>query len=165
MCDLCGTATNSARLERVRRRIAEEEAKQEPLRPDWDEYFIRVAEAIALRADCSRRRVGAVVVNKRHRIVSTGYNGSAPSDVSCLAGQCPRAQSDVEPGSSYDSGPGSCIAVHAEANALLYAGVDAARGGTIYVTSRPCLGCLRLIMASQVDLVYSAEDGSLQTTV
>lgn len=46
-------------------------------RPDWDSYFPAIARAVAGRADCSRRQVGAMVVRDR-RIVSTGYNGSPP---------------------------------------------------------------------------------------
>jgi dCMP deaminase len=56
----------------------------------------------------------------------------------------------VEHGSSYDTGPGACIAVHAEANALLYAGVDGCKGSTLYVTCAPCDGCDRLICASGI---------------
>lgn len=115
-------------------------------RPTWDSYFLNIAGAVAWRADCSRRKVGAVVV-RDHRIISTGYNGSPPGGPSCLAGKCPRAKSLVEPGSSYDTGPGACIAVHAEANALLYAGRDGCLGSTLYLTCPPCDGCQRLIDA------------------
>lgn len=119
------------------------------MRPDWDSYFLGIAAAVSQRADCSRDKVGAVIV-RDHRIVSTGYNGSPPGGPSCLAGGCPRAYSHVEPGSSYDTGPGSCIAVHAEANALLYAGRDGCVGSTLYLTRPPCGGCLKLIEASGI---------------
>lgn len=116
-------------------------------RPSWDEYFVGIAQAVAKRADCTRRQVGAVIV-KNHRIVSTGYNGSPPGGPSCLAGECPRACSGVTPLSSYDTGPGACIALHAEANALLYADREAREGATLYLTCEPCDGCLRLIRGS-----------------
>lgn len=127
-------------------------------RPDWDEYFLGIAHAVAARADCSRRKVGAVVV-RGNRIVSTGYNGSPPHAASCLAGACPRAASHAEPGSSYDTGPGSCIAIHAEANALLYAGVDGCRGSTLYVTDEPCQGCIKLIRATGIRWVIFDDRG------
>ena len=121
-------------------------------RPSWDAYFLGIARAVAARADCSRRQVGAVVVRDR-RIVATGYNGSPPGGPSCLAGECPRATSTVAPGSSYDTGPGSCVAVHAELNAVLYAGVNGCQGSTLYCTDKPCDGCSKLIDASGITLV------------
>lgn len=127
------------------------------MRPDWDEYFLNIAEAVAARADCKRRRVGAVIV-ARNRIVATGYNGAPAGDRGCLAGACPRGyrtHEELPPGSSYDTGPGSCIAVHAEANALLYADRDRAEGGTLYCTEDPCDGCLRLIRGAGITSVVT----------
>ena len=115
-------------------------------RPSWDAYFLGIAQAVAARADCTRRQVGAVIVDQHHRILSTGYNGAAPGRPGCLtAGACPRGLSGVEPGSSYDTGPGSCIAIHAEANALLRADGWLLRWATLYCTDKPCDGCQKLI--------------------
>lgn len=122
-------------------------------RPDWDLYFLGVAVAVAARADCSRRQVGAVVVNDR-RIRATGYNGAPAGQPGCET--CPRRNSAVEPGSSYDTGPGTCVAIHAEANALLYCDRADLVGATIYLTSDPCEGCLRLIRAAGVKRVVFA---------
>lgn len=115
----------------------------------WSEYFLGVARAVAARGDCSRRQVGAVIVDSDHRVLATGYNGTAPGGLSCLAGQCPRAATDVPPGSSYDTGPGACIATHAEANALLFARASV-KGSTLYCTDQPCDGCRKLIDAAGV---------------
>lgn len=56
---------------------------------------------------------------------------------------CPDA---VEPGSSYDTGPGTCINTHAEGNAKADAmrrgGGDLA-GCTAYISCEPCEGCVR----------------------
>lgn len=123
----------------------------------WDEYFLGIAAAVARRADCSRRRVGAVVVRDR-RIVSTGYNGAPAGRIGCLSGGCPRASSDVSPGSSYDTGAGSCVAVHAEANALLYGGRDRMVRGTLYTTDEPCDGCWRLIRAAGLRTVHAGNE-------
>jgi dCMP deaminase len=125
-------------------------------RPTWHEYFLSIAAAVATRADCTRRKAGAVLV-KNNRIVATGYNGSPAGDKGCLTdGACPRghlAYSDLPPSSSYDTGPGTCIAVHAEANCLLYADRDRTEGGTLYVTGVPCPGCEKLLRASGVRMV------------
>lgn len=121
-------------------------------RPDWDEYFLGIAQAVATRADCTRRKVGAVIVKDR-RIVSTGYNGAPSGAVGCLDGACPRAHSDVPPMSSYDTGAGSCISIHAEANAIVYADGLRTVGATLYCTDEPCDGCKRLIAAAGIENV------------
>jgi dCMP deaminase len=158
------------------------------VRPDWDGYFLGIASAVAARADCTRRQVGAVIV-KGNRIVSTGYNGAPSGLPGCLTdGRCPRGKhymvprytmapyeiapkhyygSVMEacacspesswpcpeaavPGSSYDTGPGSCISIHAEANALLYADRDKCEGATLYCTDQPCDGCKKLLLAGGI---------------
>lgn len=126
-------------------------------RPDWDLYFLGIAEAVAARADCTRHRFGAVLV-KDNRIVATGYNGAPAGAAGCLEGACPRGRLTVEelPAyTSYDTGPGACIAIHAEANALLYADRAEARGAALYLwgtieDARPCDGCLRLLAGAGV---------------
>jgi deoxycytidylate deaminase len=58
-----------------------------------DDYGLRVAAAVALRADCTRRQVGAVIVAPDGSIVATGYNGLASGLPGCAsAGACPRGQ-------------------------------------------------------------------------
>lgn len=119
-------------------------------RPDFDSWALGIAAAVAARGDCRRRQVGAVILDARHRVVSTGYNGSPAGTPSCLAGACPRAFAGVEPGSSYDTGPGTCIALHAEQNALLYADPVRLPGSSIYITCEPCPGCARMISGSGI---------------
>jgi len=130
-------------------------------RPSWTEYFLAIATAVAARADCTRRKAGAVLV-KDHRIVATGYNGAPAGDKGCLSdGACPRGALDhsaVPAYSSYDSGPGACIAVHAEANCLLYADRDKCEGAVLYcVPGVPCAGCEKLIRGAGVASVYTPE--------
>lgn len=134
-----------------------------PSRPDWDEYFLGIAEAVSKRADCTRSKVGAVVVDSALRIAGTGYNGAYPGGPSCLAGECPRgtkSREQVVPGTSYDTGVGACIALHAEQNALLYSSRDSRTGGTIYITREPCDGCLRMLKGSGLQrAVFWSESG------
>jgi dCMP deaminase len=47
-------------------------------------------------------------------------------------------------------GYSDCRAVHAEANALLYASKDDCTGATLYITDTPCNGCLKLIQGAGV---------------
>lgn len=124
------------------------------MRPDWHQWALGIAEAVAQRGDCSRSKVGAVLLDEEHNIISVGYNGAQRGGPSCLAGECSRAQSNVEPGSSYDTGPGACVALHAEQNCLLYAGRQKAKNGSLYVTREPCQGCLRLIKGCAIKEVF-----------
>lgn len=156
------------------------------MRPGWDTYFLGIAEAVSVRGECTRRQVGAVIVDsRRHRIVEggTGYNGAPAGKPSCLDGACPRGlhypagvdgsptygmvfvdrcgcgddwpcPDSAQDGSSYDTGAGSCIAVHAEANALLTSGLRSV-GATLYVTDTPCDGCRRLIAGAGIQRVVT----------
>lgn len=121
------------------------------LRPDWDVYFAHIARAVSLRADCRRRQVGCVIVDRDHRIIATGYNGSPPGGPSCLAGECSRgllSYAEAAAGGSYSN----CVAVHAEANALLFARASV-KGTTVYVTDVPCDDCEKLLAAAGVERI------------
>src|SRR5690554_8184634 len=107
-------------------------------RPDWDEYFLGIAGAVAARSDCERSRVGAVVV-KDLRIRGTGYNGAPAGMSGCST--CPRRTSDCAPGSDYSN----CVEVHAEANALLYCFLYDLIDATLYITREPCYVNQKLI--------------------
>lgn len=108
-------------------------------RLDRTSYFHKIARAVAERATCPRKHVGAVLV-KGDRILATGYNGSLPGeehceDVGCLMenNHCTRV-------------------VHAEVNALIYAakfGVSI-DGATLYCTITPCDTCAKLLRAAGV---------------
>lgn len=123
-------------------------------RPDWDEYYLGIADAVSARGECLRRRVGAVIV-RDHSIVSTGYNGAPAGEPSCLEGACPRANSGVRPGSGYSES--GCRAIHAESNAIIRAGLDRCLGATIYITDEPCDLCTPLIQAAGITRVVFKE--------
>ena len=119
-------------------------------RPDWDTYFLAIARVVASRADCSRRQLGAVIVDADNRIVSTGYNGSVAGAPGCLTdGACPRARAfGVRAGAGYEET--ACIAIHAEHNCVLWSRRDL-RGCTIYITDEPCQQCTVLLRAVGID--------------
>lgn len=120
-------------------------------RQSWDDYFLSLARAASSRATCTRRKHGAVIVKDR-RIVATGYNGAPSGHPHCIDGACPEASSEAARGHDY----GSCIAIHAEANALLFSGPDERRGSVLYCTGAPCFGCAKLIANSGVGEVVAA---------
>lgn len=114
-------------------------------RPAWDEYFLNIAQAVSLRAECVRRRVGAVIT-KDNRIIATGYNGVGAGEPSCLLGAC-----------AGDTGLVPCISIHAEANAIIYGDRWHMEDGTIYVTCKPCANCMKLIRGAGIARVVYAE--------
>lgn len=133
---------------------------QDP-RPSWDEYFLELAKTASLRADCTRSRVGAVLV-KNNSVIKTGYNGAPSGAPGCLtAGACPRGRL------TYDEHPpegdyGNCIANHAERNAILFSDPEDRKGSTLYITRRPCTDCHELILQEGILwIVWETPDGQL----
>lgn len=122
-------------------------------RQSWDDYFLGLAAAAATRSNCVRRQVGAVVVHRRH-VRATGYNGPPSGYGHCDTGACPRAASDAAPGADPDYS--NCVALHAEANALLFCRPDDRDGATLYATAAPCFACAKLIANSGVAEVVAA---------
>lgn len=117
-----------------------------------DQYYLNIAEEVARRSTCLRRRYGAVIVN-HDEIVSTGYNGAPRGETNCIDRQfCKREQMNVPKGERYEL----CVSVHAEANAIISAARRDMIGGTIYITGlekdnsyanpAPCIMCRRLIV-------------------
>lgn len=128
-----------------------------------DEEGVLIAMAAALRADCTRRKVGACMSNAAGRIVNTGRNGAPRGRLGCLsAGACPRGQltyDQVAPGSTYTAGAGRCIALHAEENACLYSSPSDRLGATLYVSDAPCDDCsLRVAGAGVARIVWPSVD-------
>ena len=72
-----------------------------PARPDWDEYFMEIAEVVRKRSTCLRRKVGAIIV-KDSRILATGYNGAPAGVPHCGEVGCLRAQLNVPSGERHE---------------------------------------------------------------
>ena len=117
---------------------------------DWDHYFLNIARETASRSNCVRRQHGAVVVKGR-RIRSTGYNGPPSGHPPCDEGACPRANSDAASGWGHDN----CIAIHAEANAILYSSPEEREGASIYITGVPCFTCAKFIANSGISEIVA----------
>ncbi|MDQ3879050.1 MAG: dCMP deaminase family protein [Actinomycetota bacterium] len=117
---------------------------------DWDQYFLNIARETATRSNCIRRTHGAVIVKNR-RICATGYNGPPSGHAHCDEGACPRAHSDAPSGWGHDN----CIAIHAEANAILYSSPEERDGASIYITGVPCFTCSKLIANSGITEVVT----------
>ena len=98
-----------------------------------------VAKVMSRRSTCARRMVGCVITSHNNQILSTGYNGVPTKWEHCTKVACP--------GAKFASGQGlnSCVAVHAEINALVQCGnIDKAHH--IYVTTAPCVSCVKALI-------------------
>lgn len=125
-------------------------------RPTLDETYLEMAQTLAKRAACTRRQVGALLVDQDTHIVASGYNGAPSGEIHCTDGGCPRGQKSLEEIPAF-SEYSNCVAIHAEANCLIRAGL-LARGATLYITCPPCHECSRLIKAAGVARVVTPED-------
>jgi dCMP deaminase len=115
-------------------------------RISWEQYFMNIAQVVASRGTCDRKKVGAVIVREK-TILSTGYNGS-------LSGlpHCDDNGHEIE--------NDHCVrTIHAEANAI----VQAARNGVainkseIYITASPCYTCFKMIANAGIKKIYFGE--------
>lgn len=157
------------------------------MRPTRDEWAMSMAKITALRATCLRRQVGCVLLNARGHVLATGVNGVASGLPHCdemlpghelktygLRGSDPSLNEislahlvrsapelfphachghDAPSGQSLDA----CQAIHAEQNALLQCR-DPWQIDTAYVTSSPCVTCLKLLLNTSCRrIVYSEE--------
>jgi dCMP deaminase len=114
-------------------------------RPDWDTYFLRIAQLVAQRSTCLRRQVGAVIV-RDNRLLATGYNGAPNNVAHCfqLPGGCLREARKIPSGQRQEL----CRGLHAEQNAILQAaafGVSL-KGGDCYCTHQPCITCAKMLI-------------------
>lgn len=128
--------------------------KKVPDRPDWDEYFMEIAEVVRKRSSCLRRKVGALIVKDR-RILATGYNGAPSGIPHCGEVGCLRAQLGVPSGERHEL----CRGIHAEQNAIVqaaYLGVSI-DGSTLYCTNQPCVLCAKMLINAGVKRIVIKE--------
>jgi len=111
-------------------------------RPTLTETMLEIAEVLAKRGTCMKKKVGCVVTDAYGNILSTGYNGQPRGKAHC---------DPVNPCPAYFDGNLSCSAIHAEVNALIRCDPNQAR--TIYITEEPCQKCLMLIKNTNISTV------------
>ena len=124
-------------------------------RPDWDEYFMSIAQVVASRSNCMKRKVAAIIVKDR-RLISTGYNGTPRGAKNCNEGGCPRCNSMAKSGTGLEE----CLCSHGEENAITQAAYHGTslKGATLYSTFAPCLLCTKMIINSGiVEVIYNQD--------
>ena len=132
-------------------------------RIDKINYYLDIAETVASRATCLRKKYGAVIVN-HDQIVSTGYNGAPRGRVNCSdLGYCTKKKLLPD---QHHGGYDACRAVHSEQNAIICASREEMLDGTLYLVgyrtenheyedgAAPCLMCRKLIINSGIKEVF-----------
>ena len=135
-------------------------------RRDKVNYYLDIAETVAKRSTCLRRRYGAVIVNN-DQIISTGYVGAPRGRKNCCdLGECIRTKLEVPRGERYEL----CRSVHAEANAIINAPRDQMIGATLYLVGQEmsdysyikdansCAMCKRMVINSGISQVVIRDD-------
>ena len=107
----------------------------------WDHRFLALAEHISNWSKDPSTQVGAVITHTRSkRVVSMGFNGF-PAGVEDTRERLDDRETKYE------------MVVHAEQNALMFAG-DRAEGGTLYVHPLPpCARCAVMIIQAGIKRV------------
>lgn len=125
-------------------------------RPQWDEYFMKIAILTSERSNCIRRKVGCIIV-KDKRILSLGYNGTPIETQNCYQGGCKRCMDQFLERhiNSTAKNLDLCMCLHAEDNALLFNTKDDLNGSTMYITLIPCISCVKKILQCKIKrIVY-----------
>lgn len=120
-------------------------------RPDWDEYFLGIMDAVAKRGTCDRGMAAALIV-RDNRILATGYVG-APSGLA----HCDDAGHLMEERRKVDGSLSQhCIrTAHAEQNAFAQAAKQgmSVEGATLYTSFEPCRDCTKSIISNGIEKV------------
>ncbi len=130
-------------------------------RRDKINYYLDIAQSVAGRGTCLRRRYGAIIV-KNDEIISTGYNGAPRGRKNCIdLGRCVREELNVPSGERYEL----CRSVHAEANCIISAPRRDMLGSTLYLAclegksdelmagTNSCTMCKRQIINAGIETV------------
>lgn len=117
----------------------------------WDEFFMRVAVAAALRSKDPNTQVGACIAGTDHRILSVGYNGT-PTGLDDEDFPWETTDDPLTDKHNY--------VIHAEANAILNfrGSLKELTGATVYVTLFPCQECAKMLVQAGIGEVVYLDD-------
>ena len=130
-------------------------------RRDKTNYYLDIAQTVAKRGTCLRRKFGSIIV-KNDEIISTGYAGAPRGRKNCSdMGSCMREKLNIPRGERYEM----CRSVHAEANAIISASRRDMIGSTLYMVcidpdtdeiiagTNSCAMCKRLIINAGISKI------------
>lgn len=125
-------------------------------RKSWDQHFLTLAQQLSLMSTCYRASVGCVLVDSRHHILGSGFNGVPPGWPHCKGSELLRC-----PGAGDLARTGVCLSNHAETNALLDCR-DRFHIETCYVTMSPCFYCIKQLLCTSTHRIVFLEFSSAQ---
>ncbi|MFC2021510.1 cytidine/deoxycytidylate deaminase family protein [Chloroflexota bacterium] len=127
------------------------------IRPEFDEYCLKIASVVGERSTCRRHHMGAIAVRDKH-ILSTGYNGAAAGLKDCLELGCLRDEMGIPSGTRQEI----CRAIHAEQNVIIQAALHGVslEGSTIYCTHTPCVLCAKMLVNARIKRFVSFREYS-----
>lgn len=111
-----------------------------------------MAQVVATRSTCLRRKVGALLAKKKH-ILSTGYNGAPKGLQHCSEVGCLREKQGIKPGERHEL----CRGLHAEQNAIIQASVFGVSidKAALYCTNAPCSVCAKMLINAGIEeIIY-----------
>ena len=124
-------------------------------------YYLDIAQTVAERSTCLRKKYGAIIV-KNDTIISTGYNGAPRGRQNCTdLKYCMRNKLNIPRGERYEL----CRSVHGEANAIIAASRDQMLGATLYMScidaqsgeleagTSSCMMCKRMVINAGISTV------------
>ena len=128
---------------------------------DWDKYFMTMVYLVSMKSKDASTKIGAVVVDESHSILSTGFNGLCRGVQDDMSGVDP--ETGVVAGKGYSvSFPNRLVRPekyhwfeHAERNSIY----NAARKGVallnsvMYTQGVPCSDCARSVIQAGIKTV------------
>lgn len=123
--------------------VSSEEFTKEEKQRRFDIRYLEMARIWAKNSYCKRKQVGALIVKDR-QIISDGYNGTPAGFENICEDENNITKQYV---------------LHAEANAITKVAKtnNSSEGGTLYVTTSPCMECSKLIIQAGIRKVVFAE--------
>lgn len=123
-------------------------------RPNWDEYFLNIADLVATRSTCIKKKSGAILVRDR-RILTTGYSGAPKGLAHCLDVGCLRDRFGIANGEKLEF----CRGIHATQNAIIQGAIFgvSTKDSVLYTQTLPCIICVKLLINAGVKKIVIRE--------
>lgn len=108
--------------------------------PNWQQYFIAIAETVSIRSKDPKTKVGCVLTDLNNHIVGTGYNGM------------PKLM--LETPNLWERPTKYAHVIHAEENAIDHS-TNINSAYSMYCTLFPCLKCMnKIIEETNISVIY-----------